>query len=171
VAALEITGEVWYWRGPAPYHFVTAPEEACVVLRAAAPSATYGWGMIPVRCRLGETSWTTSLWPKDGGYVVPLKTAVRRAEAVAEGDAVTVLLEIEGDEGRVDRDELVEIVRRVQAGEARTEEQEEAWLAEFARQVPHPRAIDLVLYPEVEVGEDAGPGDVVDHALAWRPSR
>jgi hypothetical protein len=48
--------------------------------------------MIPVRARIGGTEWRTSLFPKDGGYVVPLKDAVRRAEAVDEGDTVTVRL-------------------------------------------------------------------------------
>lgn len=165
---LQVRGAVWYWRGPAPHHFVTVPEAGCVVLRAAAPRASYGWGMIPVRCRIGATAWTTSLWPKDGGYIVPIKLAVRRAEGVREGDVVAVTLEVAG--ARAGRDELVELVRRVRAGEADGEDQEEAWLERFARDVPHPRAIDLVLYPEVEVGEHAGPEEIVDHALRYRPA-
>jgi hypothetical protein len=92
---LEFRGEIWYWRGPAPYHFVTVPERECAQIEGAAPSVTYGWGMIPVRAQLGDTEWTTSLWPKDGAYIVPLKTAVRRAEAVELGDDVTVRLTVE----------------------------------------------------------------------------
>ena len=38
---------------------------------------TYGWGMIPVQARIGATAWTTSLFPKDGSYLVPIKTRVR----------------------------------------------------------------------------------------------
>jgi hypothetical protein len=56
---------------------------------------SYGWGLIPVTVRSGETSWTTSLWPKDGGYVVPLKTAVRRAEELDVGDVVSVRLTVD----------------------------------------------------------------------------
>ena len=63
-------------------------------LRAAARLVSYGWGMIPVQVRLGGTEWRTSLWPKDGGYIVPIKAAVRRAEAVDEGDEVTVSLAV-----------------------------------------------------------------------------
>lgn len=92
--ALEVTGEVWEWRGPAPYHFVSVPPELCEDVRDAAEVVSYGWGMVPVTLRLGETSWTTSLWPRDGGYVVPLKDAVRAAEGVELGDVVTVLMEI-----------------------------------------------------------------------------
>jgi hypothetical protein len=50
--------------------------------------------MIPVRGRVGDTDFDTSLWPKDGRYVVPLKDAVRDAEGVVEGDVVTVTLTV-----------------------------------------------------------------------------
>ncbi len=89
---LEFSGEVWSWRGPSPYHFVTVPEGESAELRATAALVTYGWGMIPVEARIGSTRWTTSLFPKDGGYVVPLKDLVRTAEGIAVGDVVTVRL-------------------------------------------------------------------------------
>ncbi len=92
---LEFSGEVWHWRGPSPFHFVTVPEEDSDLLAAAAGAVTYGWGMIPVAARLGGTSWTTSLFPKDGGYVVPVKNLVRRAEGVAVGDVVRLRLSID----------------------------------------------------------------------------
>jgi hypothetical protein len=91
---LEFSGEVWFWRGPAPWYFVSVPEDGCRKIAAAAPDVTYGWGMIPVSARIGDTDWQTSLWPKDGRYIVPVKAAVRRAEAVDEGDVVTVRLTV-----------------------------------------------------------------------------
>ena len=93
---LEFSGEIWFWRGPSPYHFVTVPDELSSAIRALSGMVTYGWGMIPVRARIADTAWTTALWPKDGRYVLPLKDAVRRAEALAIGDEVTVVLEIGG---------------------------------------------------------------------------
>lgn len=90
--AVELSGDVWHWRGPAPFFFVTVPEEESAQLQAVSRAVTYGWGMIPVRARIGATEWTTLLFPKDGGYVVPLKDAVRRAEAIDEGDTVAVRL-------------------------------------------------------------------------------
>ena len=51
--------------------------------------------MIPVTVHLGATSWTTSLWPKDGGYVVPIKDAVRKPERLELGDEVIVRLTID----------------------------------------------------------------------------
>lgn len=92
---VEFSGAIWHWRGPAPFHFVTVPEPACHEIRAIAGLVSYGWGMIPVRARIGATSWTTSLFPKDGAYVVPLKDAVRRAERLDDGDTVTIRLDVD----------------------------------------------------------------------------
>ena len=92
---LEFGGEVWFWRGPSPYHFVTVPAEESTELQAASALVTYGWGMIPVVARIGSTEWTTSLFPKDGGYAVPLKDLVRSAEGIDVGDTVTVRLTVE----------------------------------------------------------------------------
>ena len=94
VVELAFEGEVWEWRGPAPYHFVFVPDELCDEVRDAAEVVSYGWGMVPVAVSVGGTSWTTSLWPKGGGYVVPLKDRVRRAEQIEIGDVVGVQLRI-----------------------------------------------------------------------------
>ncbi len=91
---LEFSGEIWFWRGPSPYHFVTVPDPESAELEAAASLVTYGWGMIPVTATVGATEWTTSLFPKDGGYIVPLKDKVRHAEDLDVGDMVTVRLDI-----------------------------------------------------------------------------
>jgi hypothetical protein len=97
---VELSGEVWHWRGPAPYVFVTVPDDASAGIRDVATEVTYGWGMIPVRARIGDTRWTTALFPKEGRYVVPLKDAVRNAEAIDLGDTVTVRLDVRDDLGR-----------------------------------------------------------------------
>ena len=91
---LEFTGEIWFWRGPAPHHFVTVPDAESADLEAVSAEVTYGWGMIPVTVQVGGTQWTTSLFPKDGGYIVPMKDAVRKAEALEVGDEVTVRLSL-----------------------------------------------------------------------------
>ncbi len=91
---LEFEAEVIQWRGPAPYYFVPVPEPLCEDLRVAARDVSYGWGVIPVTVRIGGTSWTTSLFPKDGGYLVPLKDRVRTAEDIAQDDVVEVVLTV-----------------------------------------------------------------------------
>jgi Domain of unknown function (DUF1905) len=92
---LEFSGEMWYWRGPSPFHFVTVPPEQCGELAAASAVVSYGWGMIPVSARIGGTGWTTSLFPKNGGYIVPVKDVVRKAEGLEVGDTVTVRVSVE----------------------------------------------------------------------------
>jgi hypothetical protein len=87
---LVFTGRVIEWRGPSPYHFVPVPAEESADIREVASMATYGWGVIPVRARIGEVVFDTSLFPKDGGYLLPLKDAVRRPQGLATGDDVTV---------------------------------------------------------------------------------
>lgn len=91
---LEFSGEVWFWKGPAPWHFITVPEPECSDLEVASAAVTYGWGMIPATAHIGGTSWKTSLFPKDGRYIVPVKASVRKAEGLSTGDIVTVRLAI-----------------------------------------------------------------------------
>lgn len=93
---LSFTGEIWYWRGPAPFHFVTVPEDAAQDLHAVSSQVTYGWGMIPVTLTVGATTRTTSLFPKDGGYIVPLRTDLRVAEGLDVGDVVDIRMSVGG---------------------------------------------------------------------------
>jgi hypothetical protein len=88
------SGELWFWRGPSPFHFITVPEDACAELHALSSVVSYGWGVIPVRVRVGRNTFETSLFPKDGGYVLPVKDAVRKAELLGDGDTVTVEMAI-----------------------------------------------------------------------------
>ncbi len=91
---LEITGDIWFWRGPAPFYFVSVPEKESAEIKAIVRLVTYGWGMIPVDLCIGKTEYRTSLWPKDGAYIVPIKASVRKAESLEEGDRITIRLEV-----------------------------------------------------------------------------
>ena len=92
---LEFSGEMWFWKGPAPWYFITVPEEECGELEAASAFVTYGWGMIPVAAQIGRTGWKTSLFPKDGRYIVPVKAEVREAEKLQVGDVARVRLAVD----------------------------------------------------------------------------
>jgi Domain of unknown function (DUF1905) len=87
---LVFAGRVIEWRGPSPYYFVPVPDEESAEVREVAAMATYGWGVIPVEARIGEVTFATSLFPKDGGYLLPLKDAVRKHQGLSAGDDVTV---------------------------------------------------------------------------------
>ena len=91
---LGFVGELWYWRGPAPYHFISVPPAGARLIHAIAAEVTYGWGMIPAEVRIGESRWATALWPKDGGYVIPIKDRYRTAEGLVLGDSIAVELTV-----------------------------------------------------------------------------
>jgi Domain of unknown function (DUF1905) len=85
----SFTGEVIEWRGPAPYLFVAMTPEDSEDVKSEARDLIY-WGQVPVLVTIGGSEFTTALFPKDGRYLVPVKAAVQRAEAIGEGAAVEV---------------------------------------------------------------------------------
>lgn len=95
--AFEFAGEVWYWKGPAPFYFVTVPAEESLEIKSVEKRVSYGWGMIPVEVLIGASRWTTALWPKDGKYILPLKDRVRKNESIHEGDTVHVEMQLRLD--------------------------------------------------------------------------
>lgn len=91
---LEFVGEVIEWRGPAPFYYVVIPEDESDAIASVATAFTYGWGVIPVRAAVAGTTFTTSLFPRNGGYLLPLKDAVRRPAGIDVGDRVEVELSL-----------------------------------------------------------------------------
>jgi hypothetical protein len=91
---IEFKGKIIHWRGPAPYLFVAVPEKQSADIKSVSKLVTYGWGVIPVAVKVGKTEWTTSLFPKDGLYLVPIKMVVQKAEKLKEGDEVRLRLEL-----------------------------------------------------------------------------
>lgn len=90
----EFTGKIFHWRGPAPYLFVAVPERESAEIKAISQMVTYGWGVIPVHVKVGRTEWKTSLFPKDGRYLVPIRKSAQVAEKLDEGDTIFIRLEI-----------------------------------------------------------------------------
>lgn len=90
VTEFRFEAEVVYWRGPSPFFFVAIPPSLVEELRSVARAVTYGWGMVPVEARIGGVAFTTSLFPKDDGYLLPVKVAVRRKTGITAGDTVAV---------------------------------------------------------------------------------
>ncbi len=74
------TAEMIEWRGPAPFYFLPIPKDICEEIKEAAKLLSYGWGVIPVTATIGSTAFTTSLFTKNGIYLLPIKNAVRLPE-------------------------------------------------------------------------------------------
>ena len=88
------TGLMIEWRGPAPFYYAVIPDKVCEEIKAAAKQLSYGWGVIPVTATIGKTTFTTSLFPKDGGYLLPVKNAVRLPEKLELDQQVKVKLSL-----------------------------------------------------------------------------
>ena len=95
------TGPLWRWTGASgtgTWHFLTLDGEAGEALSGTAlmrklEGMARGWGSLKVVATIGESRWSTSVFPsKETGWMLPIKAAVRKAEGLVEGDAVVVTL-------------------------------------------------------------------------------
>ena len=95
---ITVTAPVLLWAGEGgSWHFVTIPPDEAVEIRlgSAASGIRRGFGSVRVEASINGVSWKTSVFPqKSGGYLLPVKAAVRRDAAIAAGDEVTVSLEL-----------------------------------------------------------------------------
>lgn len=89
------TAELWIWdaRKSDSWTFATVPPEHSDDLLARA-GPRRGFGSIPVEVTIGTSTWRTSVFPdkQSGCFVLPIKAAVRRSEAIAAGDSINITL-------------------------------------------------------------------------------
>ncbi|TGN64026.1 DUF1905 domain-containing protein [Nocardioides eburneiflavus] len=90
---IEFSGAVVEWRGPAPYVFVPLPPDAADLVDEVKADVVY-WGVVPVRAWIGDTEFTTAMFPREDTWFLPLKVAVRRAQRVELGDVVDVRMQV-----------------------------------------------------------------------------
>jgi hypothetical protein len=102
---IETEAKLWRWQGatgPATWYFLTIADEAADEIRAAAAMGQWldsgkgGFGSAKVKATIGGTSWRTSVFPQReaGGWLLPVKKAVRVAENLSEDDVVRVRIEL-----------------------------------------------------------------------------
>jgi hypothetical protein len=89
----EFEGRVIEWRGPAPFYFLRIPVEESEDIKFAAQGVEY-WGQVPVVARIGDVEFTTALFPRDGGYLIPLKDVVRRSAKIQLDQMLTVAMSV-----------------------------------------------------------------------------
>jgi hypothetical protein len=93
---ITFTSRLWVWKGEgARWFFVTVPDEGAAEIKAQAFSLPRGFGSVRVEASIGDVVWRTSVFPQNsGGYLLPVKAAVRKQAGLSEGDEVTVELTI-----------------------------------------------------------------------------
>lgn len=92
---IKFSGEIIYWRGPAPFFFLPTPPKQSKEIKAVSNRFTYGWGCIPVTARIGDTEWTTALIPREGAYMVPIKKIIREKLGFDDGVKTSIILTFE----------------------------------------------------------------------------
>lgn len=90
MSEFSFAAEVIYWRGPAPFYFARLPSDIAERVGEMARSVSYGWGVIPVEANISGVVFRTSLFPKDGGYLLPLKDAVRKRIEIPETGVLAI---------------------------------------------------------------------------------
>jgi hypothetical protein len=89
--------ELWLWdaRRTETWTFVSLPTSESEEIRDLAGGLRRGFGSVRVRATIGNSTWTTSIFPaSQAGYVLPVKRQVRVAETLDVGDMATVTVEL-----------------------------------------------------------------------------
>jgi hypothetical protein len=70
------------------------PKAQSAQIRSKFAGAKRGWGSVPVRVKISETEWETSLFPqgKTGIYLFAIKATVRKVERIEEGSVITAMV-------------------------------------------------------------------------------
>ena len=90
----EFEATLWEWRGPAPFYFLSLPVALAEEIKSAASVLSYGWGMIPVVATIQGRDFKTSMFSKNGTYVLPVKNEVRLPLNLAVDDLIEVSLRL-----------------------------------------------------------------------------
>lgn len=100
---LSVTAPLLAWRtsthGDSCYLLITGPPAETIsaheLVRRLETGRRRGFGSVKVNARIGDSHWATSLFPPGGGgWFLPVKRAICRAENLAVGAAVTVRLDL-----------------------------------------------------------------------------
>jgi len=90
----SFSATMWEWRGPAPFYFLSLPVELADEIKSAASVLSYGWGMIPVVATIQSRDFKTSMFSKNGTYVLPIKNEVRLPLKLQVDDQIEVSLRL-----------------------------------------------------------------------------
>lgn len=93
------SGTVWRWQaekdGTAAWFFLVIDGDTAQAIRAVA-GPRRGFGSVKVKAQVGRSAFATSIFPSKemGGFLLPLKASVRKAEKLDDGSPVTARIEL-----------------------------------------------------------------------------
>ena len=86
-----IEGNVWRYPGPGGWYFVNIGENESNFIRNFGDITRVGWGFVAISAKIGNTKWSTKLFPdKEKRYLIAIKADVRKKEHIKEGDNVCI---------------------------------------------------------------------------------
>ena len=97
---IDFSAPLWIWQAKkGAWNFLTLPPEESGAVRmfsAQGDVPRRGFGSVRVAAQIGESRWKTSVFlsKAQGGYILPVKKSVRKAESLKAGDTADVSLEI-----------------------------------------------------------------------------
>ena len=94
--SFSVKAPVRKYPGMDAWHFAFIPVRTSALIKKTFGHKARGWGSLRVKATVGATPWNTSIFPdkKSGGYLLPLKASVRKAENIRVGKPVALALEI-----------------------------------------------------------------------------
>ena len=94
----QFEAQVWQWKGdgPATWRFLTLPFDLTDEIDELTTGRQGGFGSVRVEVTIGRTTWATSVFPskEQRSFILPVKAAVRKAEALADGVTAHVTLRL-----------------------------------------------------------------------------
>ncbi len=91
---LKFISGIIFWHGPSPFYFAVIPENECKLIKSVSSNLSYGWGCIPAKVKIGASYWKTSLMPKDGKYLLPIKKLIYEKEKIDIGSFIKIELDL-----------------------------------------------------------------------------
>ncbi|SEN30878.1 DUF1905 domain-containing protein [Cryobacterium luteum] len=97
MVTFEFQATLWEATSTSSWVFLSLPTDVTDEIRERSTRPRRGFGSIPVAVSIGDTSWTTSIFPdgKRNSYVLPVKKAVRTQQELAVGDTAAIVLSLE----------------------------------------------------------------------------
>lgn len=86
----KTSGELFEWRGPAPFYFVKVDSKTSALIKQRAKALSYGWGVLHVNGEISGIRFETALIPKKEHYFFPIKDSLRQPLDLQLDDKVEI---------------------------------------------------------------------------------